>query len=132
MKAIACPQCGALVKTVSPGDKLESCDYCKAKIILTEDRERPVNDSERDENNNALPPYEQFQENYRKVLERAKKYDAPYTYPQKERDPVWILFVLVVIGILLITITGANSKSCLSRPLGTEEKTPPKILNSPK
>lgn len=42
MKAITCPQCGALVKKISLRDKFVPCDYCGAKILFEENKERII------------------------------------------------------------------------------------------
>lgn len=37
MKAITCPQCGALIKNVSEHKRMTSCVYCGAHILITRD-----------------------------------------------------------------------------------------------
>ena len=138
MKAIACPQCGALIKTVSLKDNFAHCDYCEAKILLPNDKklliEIPDEESAKKDDKPQLTPYEQQQENYRKAKERASMYDAPYTYPQAEKNfASFVPFLIVFGGIILFTFIGANSKSCLSRPLAEkDEKKAFKPINSPK
>lgn len=131
MKAIACPQCGALIKTVSNKEKFAVCEYCAAKIILPLEPESRVETPKEPE----LTPYQQYQDNYRKTRERAAQYDAPYTYPQKDNDKavlVPLLLIFLVVGI--VVFISANSKSCLSRPLADDDdaKIPFKTANSPK
>ena len=133
MKAITCPQCGALVKTVSPKDKFAACDYCKAKISLPDDRQDIAENPEKAVKNEELTPYRQYQENYRKSRERADQYDAPYTYPQTdENKPVFRLILGFAAIMLIIIIISANSKGCLSRPLGDDANTPSKTTNRQK
>lgn len=129
MKAIACPQCGALLKTILLKDKFAFCDYCEAKILLPNSQfgkiEIPAkNDAKQ------LTPWEQHQENYRKVQERVNQYDAPNLSPLPEdRSPVMVLFLGFSLVIIFVVIA-VNSDSCLSRPLAVKEKTPPKITTS--
>ncbi len=124
MKAITCPQCGALVRTVSPKDKLALCEYCDAKIILPEEK------TEKGE----LPPSQRLSENYPKAQERASQRDASFTYPDEKNNKavlVPLVFMFAVIGAFILI--GANTKSCLSRPLAdAETKTPFKTASSPK
>ena len=40
MKAITCPQCGALLEDVSLKENIARCDYCRAKILI-----RPIGES---------------------------------------------------------------------------------------
>jgi DNA-directed RNA polymerase subunit RPC12/RpoP len=42
MKAITCSQCGALIKRISLKDKFANCDYCGAKILIEENKERII------------------------------------------------------------------------------------------
>jgi DNA-directed RNA polymerase subunit RPC12/RpoP len=42
MKAITCPQCGAIIKRISLKDESVACDYCGAEILLEEHREKIV------------------------------------------------------------------------------------------
>lgn len=42
MKAITCSQCGALIKRISLKDKFAHCDYCGAKILIEENKERII------------------------------------------------------------------------------------------
>jgi hypothetical protein len=99
MKVITCPQCGALVREFSLKDKFAQCEYCKAKILLEDNRDRIV------EIPDEKKPYEQFQENYRKLNERVKQYDAPYTYPEDTETPGSKLFTgLVVLGLIALFV----------------------------
>ena len=123
MKAITCPQCGALVREFSLKEKFAQCDYCEAKILLEENRDRIV------EIPDQPTPYEQHQENYRKLNQRVKQYDAPYTYPQDTEPPgrnlvsVLVVFGLVaVFGVIVFSLfIGSLSKSPTPRP--AEKKT---------
>jgi DNA-directed RNA polymerase subunit RPC12/RpoP len=40
MKAITCPQCGALLEDISLKDNIARCDYCRAKILI-----RPIGEN---------------------------------------------------------------------------------------
>lgn len=42
MKAITCSQCGALVTEISIRDKFADCNYCGAKILIEENKERII------------------------------------------------------------------------------------------
>ena len=112
MKAITCPQCGALVKTISPKDKFALCDYCEAKILVPENRDRIVELPDEEK----LTPWEQHQENYRKVRERAARYDAPYTNPLPEDRSYVMPLVLGGIALFLIVAFAVSSDRCGSRP----------------
>jgi hypothetical protein len=128
MKAITCPQCGALIKRIPVSNKIALCDYCEAKIILPENQDKPV---EIPEAENKLTPWEQHQENYRKVKERASRYDAPYTYPQPESRSFAIPAVVGIIGLTLAIIFWAASGKN-SSPANVKEKTLVKTVPSPK
>jgi DNA-directed RNA polymerase subunit RPC12/RpoP len=136
MKAITCSQCGALIKRISLRDKFALCDYCVAKIIFEENKERivEISDKKENEDENQLTPSEQYRENYRKINERTKQYDAPYTYPQEpenKNNPILgMLFLFFIIGGVIIAVA-LNFDSCLSRPLDTKEKTPLKTYTTP-
>src|SRR5688572_29977656 len=115
MKAITCPQCGAIIRKIPDKDLLAVCDYCEAKIILPDNKEKiAANPDEKAEK--KLTPWEEHQENLRQTRERASRYDAPYTYPEPENKSPIFLLVFGFIGIMLFIIFAANAKSCLSRP----------------
>jgi hypothetical protein len=104
---------------------------------LPADRSRLVDIPEREEKASKiteknLTPWEQHQENYRKVQQRVNQYDAPYTYPQTNEKSYIFLLVFGFIGVMLFIILAANSKSCLSRPLEVKEKAPLKTVTTPK
>lgn len=143
MKAVTCPQCGALVKEILLKEKFAVCDYCGAKIILSENRDRIVEISDqKSEDKKQLTPWEQHRENYRKVNERAARYNEPHHYLQNnwpfdapssdsEASIFWRIFCLI--GVLVaIGIVFFNSKSCLVRPLDKPEKKTLAMPESPK
>lgn len=135
MKAITCPQCGALVKKIPLKDKFANCDYCSAKILLPDDKKLLIEipDEEGAKEKPELTPYEQHLENTRKARERVRSYDEPYMYPQTDEKSEWRVFLFVIAGFGAFFIIFFNSKGCLSRPFADrEEKAPVKTLTSPK
>lgn len=105
MKAMTCPQCGALIRKISLKDKFAECEYCDARILLADNRDKIV---EMPDKTPAIPPptpWEQYRENYRKINERANQYNAPYTYPQKPQSS-FIPGVIVFLVIFLFVAGG--------------------------
>jgi len=108
MKAMTCPQCGALIRKISLREKFAECEYCDARILLADNRDKIVEvpDDTQAQPPNNLTPWEEHLENYRRVNERARRYDAPYTYPQKSASASPLTTVLVFVFIFLIAAGG--------------------------
>lgn len=117
---MTCTQCGALIKRISLEDKFAYCDYCGAKILLEENKEKIVEIPGKEE----LTPYQKY---LKKRNENSLKYAAmnPPSYSSDESDPaVWkpLLAVFLVMGVIIFF--AASGRSCLDRPLDSTEKTP--------
>ncbi len=111
MKAITCPQCGALIKRISLKDKFAFCDYCGAKILLEENKivELPAKKEEK-----KLTPWEQYRENYGKVQARADQYYVPDLEPPTRNYPLvgaLIMVAIVVIPLIIFIASLDNSTS---------------------
>ncbi len=130
MKAMTCPQCGALIKKISLKEEFAVCDYCEAKILLSENKDKIVEISEK-----KLSAWEQYRENHRKIKERVRQYNEPYMNPQEpDLSSSWFVTVIVFGCIFFIVIGGfiAIIASFSSRPTNLIEKTQPsKTVASP-
>lgn len=120
MKAVTCPQCGAIIKRISLKDKFAFCDYCEAKILLPEEKEKIVESSASEEEKPT--PYEKY---LKKKNEFAQKYAAmnPPEYTEQSASSVWKPWLITVSVILLVTIFLASGRSCLDRPFDETKKT---------
>lgn len=74
MKAITCPQCGSLIKDVSPRQPIAECDYCGAKVVT-------------DERNPAVQPYDKDTERFRPLPD--------YVRPRTPTQPIFIGISLI-------------------------------------
>jgi hypothetical protein len=123
VKAITCPQCGALIKKISLRDKFAFCDYCTAKILLPEDKGKLVEDSD-ETGAPQMTPYQQY---LKTREENARKYAAmnPPVYNPTDDDDrnVWKVFLVVTSVILLVIFFGVTGRSCLDRPFNSTNKT---------
>lgn len=117
MKAMTCPQCGALIRKISLKDKFAECEYCEARILLADNRDKIVEMPDKTPATPPPTPWEQYQENYRKINERAKQYDAPYTRPQEPSYPFLSAFIIFgVIGLFVLGVFGLLVGSLFSSP----------------
>ncbi len=124
MKAMTCPQCGALIKKISLKDEFADCDYCEAKILLEENKDRIVEIPDK----KRLSPWEKYRENVRRVEERAKQYDSDYSYPEEPKaGSSWVgaVVIFTVIGLIVIGGFIAVLTSMTSRPINLTQKTQP-------
>lgn len=127
MKAITCTQCGALIKRISLKEKFAHCDYCGAKILLAENKDNIIEIPNQKEK--ELTPWQQHQENYRKLRERTQLYDSPpVNYPEENRN---ILTIIVIFALAMLLFGFGLSKGCNYRPLGDNETKVSNNLTSP-
>jgi hypothetical protein len=131
MKAMTCPQCGALIRKISLKDKFAECDYCEARILLADNRDRIVEMPDKPEApaQPPLTPYQQYQENYRKLNERVKQYDASDTDPQEPRSSTFLSGAVVLLALVLFVGGGfvlLAGGLLSSRPASLADKTPVK------
>lgn len=126
---MTCPQCGALIKKISLKDKFAECEYCEARILLEENRDRIVEIPDKPD----VPPptpWEQYQENYRKVNERAQQFNSPYLNPmppdRSAAAPVIVgLIVLVAAIIVFAAVKGSKQPPSTNTAKLTTLKTTP-------
>lgn len=99
MKAITCTQCGALIKRISLREEFALCDYCGAKILLEENKEKIV-----------------------EIPDRKVEFAPPKYVPARKNYFVWtIMFVLLLLllpVVLVFIFAGKRSDS----PIGFAEK----------
>lgn len=130
MKAMTCPQCGALIKKISLKEEFADCNYCEAKILLSENKDKIVEISEK-----KLTPIEQYRENKQKVEERVEQYNAAHGYLEESKKPSFVgtMIIFAVMGLIVLGIFGAIAASLFSsRPANLIEKTQPsKTIASP-
>jgi DNA-directed RNA polymerase subunit RPC12/RpoP len=127
MKAITCTQCGALVKRILLRDRFALCDYCGAKILLSENKENMVEvpdkkDGSAESRESTLTPWQQY---LKKRDENALRYAAMNPAPSyKEPNDSSILVPLLVLFLLMgaIVFLAVSGKSCFYRPLDSTEK----------
>lgn len=140
MKAMTCPQCGALIKRISLKDKFAVCDYCEVRILLEENRDRIVEIPDKP----AAPPpspWEEYRENYRKVNERTQQFDRldhldHDSIPSNPSRPLLLLIIgLIVFGAGIITVVvlkNSSSRSANTQPRAVRTTTPfPTVQNYP-
>jgi DNA-directed RNA polymerase subunit RPC12/RpoP len=123
MKAMTCPQCGALIKKISLKDKFAECEYCEARILLEENRDRIVEIPDKPD----VPPpspWEVYRENYRKVNERTRQ---PGSYDYEPEPTNSSAGVVVIIGLIAlvggIIIFAAFRNSSPPPSVNTAQKT---------
>ncbi len=134
MKAMTCPQCGALMKKISLKDKFAECEYCEARILLEENRDRIVELSAKPAEK-ELSPWEQYRENYRKINERAGQFDHldhldHDSVPLNPSRALLLIIGLIVLGagiIMVIALKSGSSRSANPTPKTTLRTTPPPV-----
>lgn len=129
MKAMTCPQCGALIKKISLKNEFADCDYCEAKILIAENKDKIVEFTDK-----KLSAWEQYRENHRQINERTKQYDSDYTHleePKAGNSLVGTVVVFLVIGFIAIGGFIAIIASISSRPSDLTKKTQPRPIASP-
>lgn len=136
MKAMTCPQCGALIKRISLKDKFAVCDYCEVRILLEENRDRIVEIPDKPAEKQRSP-WEEYRENYRKVNERAQQFDSPYLNPTPPDTsfvaPLIIGIIVLVAGIIIFAVLkDTNSRSANTSQKAALKTTPfPTVQNYP-
>lgn len=102
MKAMTCPQCGALIKKISLKDEFADCDYCKAKILLAENKDKIVEITEK-----KLTAWEQYRENRRKIDERTKQNNWDIEYSEETQPENPRIFGYIILAVIALIVIGA-------------------------
>ena len=130
MKAMTCPQCGALIKKISLKDEFADCDYCEAKILVAENKDKIVEINEK-----KLTAWEQYRENRRKIDERTKQNNWDVDYLEETESNTPRVFGYVIFGIIALIVIGsffAITKNMFSTPpSNVKEKVPLKTVTLP-
>lgn len=129
MKAMTCPQCGALIKRISLKDKFAECEYCEARILLEENRDRIVELPDKP----AVPPpspWEEYRQNYQKANERAAEFNSPYHNPTPTdtsfAGPLIVGVIVLVAGIIIFAgLKNSSSRSADATPRTAVRATTP-------
>jgi hypothetical protein len=107
MKAITCPQCGAIIKRVLFDESFAVCDFCEAKIVLPKNKENTLNFA-------AI--------------------DSSIYQPRRTNFPVWVIMLVVsiiLLPIILSFIMGKTSSKADSPPNTPVTKTSPFTFKMP-
>lgn len=98
MKAITCSQCGALVTEISTRDKFANCNYCGAKILIEENKERIIEIDKKEANTlRKLDPAER-----NRLFQTMVEQNNDYRGHKETADTLRILIVIVLIALPII------------------------------
>ena len=125
---MACPRCGALIKKISLKEEFADCDYCEAKILLSENKDKIVEISDK-----KLTPWDQYRENHRKIDERTKQNNWDVEETNAGTSRIFGFFIFGVIALIVVSVFVAIAGSMFSsRPKNLIEKTEPsKTVSAP-
>jgi hypothetical protein len=135
MKAMTCPQCGALIKRISLKDKFAVCDYCEVRILLEENRDRIVEMPDKPAEK-QLSPWEEYRANYEKVNARVRQLDSPHLQPPPDTSfvgPLIVGVIVLIAGIIIFAgLKNSKSPSAGTQPKAALKTTPfPTVVNYP-
>lgn len=109
MKAITCPQCGALIKEVSNRQAITECDYCEAKVLLPHrgdidslkaDKKPLPNENIKKAGTRIIwnSPFSNL-ENYSETFEKKQKSNNPFVAAVTVLCAGFFIFIAIAAGI---------------------------------
>jgi len=101
MKAITCTQCGALIKRISLREKFAFCDYCGAKILLEENKEKIV-----------------------EIPEKKIDFAPPNYVPARNNYAVWIVMLSILLFLLPVILVFIFAGKSRNNSTNFSEKSP--------
>ncbi len=138
MKAITCPQCGALIKKVSERQTMIVCAYCEANVLM------PRNDkyfSEADESKKRIPPNENIKKSGTRIIWNApfsdrNVYSGTFGKDYKPDNNVAAVITGLCVGFFILAaifaVTVSKRKATQTRVLPTPyTSSTPIISNTP-
>jgi DNA-directed RNA polymerase subunit RPC12/RpoP len=100
MKAITCTQCGALIKRISLREEFAFCDYCGAKILLEENKEKIL-----------------------EIPDRKMEFAPPNDVPAPNNYGVWIIMLAILLFLLPVILVFIFAGTSRNGSTGFTEKT---------
>ena len=113
MKAISCPQCGALIKEVSKHQAITECGYCGAKVLMPRGDEYFLEIDESKVNvPNANIKKTGTQTTWSSPFSDLQSYSETFEKKQKSNNPFVAVVVVVCVGffVFVAIIAGIASK----------------------
>jgi DNA-directed RNA polymerase subunit RPC12/RpoP len=114
MKAISCPQCGALIKEVSKHQAITECGYCGAKVLMPRGGEYFL---EIDEPDKKILPDENIKKSGTQIIWNSpfsdlSSYGETFEKKQKSNNPFVATVVVLCAGffVFVAIIAGIASK----------------------
>ena len=115
MKAITCPQCGALIKEVSKHQTITECSYCEAKVLMP--RRGDEYFLETDESDKKVLPNENIIKSGTKIVWNSpfsdlQRYGETFEKTGKSNNPFVTVVVVVCVGffVFIAIVAGVASK----------------------
>ena len=119
MKAISCPQCGALIKEVSKYQAITECGYCGAKILLPRGDEYFLepNESKINASSNQNIKKTGTQATWSSPFSDLQNYGETFEKKQKSSNPFVSVVVVLCVGffVFIAIIAGVASKKKAER-----------------
>ena len=122
MKAMTCPQCGALIKKISLKDKFAECEYCEARILLEENRDRIVDIPDKP----AVPPpspWEEYRANHQKVDERTPRFNSFDYNAEPKNSSAGVVVIIGLIALVAGIIVFATFRNSSPPPAANTART---------
>lgn len=133
MKALACPQCGAIIKKISDRQTFAECEYCHSKILVPKDKIFEITDEQAE---NANISREGNKTIWKSPFENESGYQVDERLPYSSTDQsnygglyavmaaIAAVFFVTFIAVGLYVI-GNKSVKKVKYPTPTPYKTPP-------
>lgn len=131
MKAISCPQCGALIKEVSKHQAITECGYCGAKVLMPRGDEYFL---ETDESKVNVPNTNikktGTQTTWSSPFSDLQSYGETFEKKQKPNNPFVAVVVVVCVGffVFMAIVAGVASKKKAEQ---TRALPTPRIYSTP-
>src|SRR5215204_4853600 len=114
MKAITCPQCGALIKEVSERQTITECTYCEAKVLIPRNEKYFL---ETDESGKNIVPNENIkkagtQTVWSSPFSDLSSYSETFEKNQKSNNPFVAVITCLCVGffVLIAIFAGVASR----------------------
>lgn len=133
MKAITCPQCGALIKEVSTRQAITECSYCEAKVLLPQSDEYFL---ETEESDKKSLPHENIIKSGTKTVWNSpfsdlQCYGETFEKSGKSSNPFAVAAVVICAGffVFIAIVAGVASKKRAAQQ--TQTYPTPRIYSTP-
>jgi len=113
MKAITCPQCGALIKEVSERQAMTECTYCEAKVLIPRNNKYFL---ETDESEKRISPNENIKKSGTQTIWNSpfsdqSVYSETFDKNHKSKNNVAAVITVLCVGFFVLIVISAGVSS---------------------